>query len=198
VEAASSSSAAAATPGTGLGFGEAAQLALSALFPDEGVDPTAISVRFTLLGDANLDQHVDFQRSGRVAQNYGASGKTWPDGDFTGEGDVAFGDLVLLAQNYGVLLPSPAPAATAAADPIPAQSASLPPACPARRQKPKPAPILRPKHSNPRPRRSGPGPQTSSRSGRLSLLWCGRPRLLLILISKQARRPAPQKSTWRS
>jgi hypothetical protein len=66
------------------------------------VDATAVLVRYTYNGDANLDGTVEFKDLVRLAQNYDAngSGKKWSDGDFNYNGVVEFGDLVLLAQNY--------------------------------------------------------------------------------------------------
>ena len=52
-------------------------------------------------GDANHDEHVNFDDLITLAQNYnGLAGKTWTMGDFTGEGAVNFDDLIILAQHY--------------------------------------------------------------------------------------------------
>jgi hypothetical protein len=59
-------------------------------------------VRFTLGGDANLDQHVDVADLGALATNYGkTSGAMWSQGDFNSDGKVDVGDLGILATNYG-------------------------------------------------------------------------------------------------
>lgn len=55
----------------------------------------------TLLGDATLDQSVNFNDLLRLAQNYNASNRYWSSGDFNYDGNVNFNDLLPLAQNYG-------------------------------------------------------------------------------------------------
>jgi hypothetical protein len=57
---------------------------------------------FLLRGDANHDREVGFGDLVIVAQNYGLSGKTFGDGDFSYDGSVGFEDLVILAQRYGL------------------------------------------------------------------------------------------------
>jgi autotransporter-associated beta strand protein len=66
------------------------------------VDTSAVLVRYTVNGDANLNGTVEFADLVRLAQNYDAagSGKVWYDGDFNYNGVVEFADLVVLAQNY--------------------------------------------------------------------------------------------------
>jgi hypothetical protein len=59
-------------------------------------------VRYTLLGDANLDRRVDFTDLVRLAQNYNdlSGNATWERGDFTYDRNVDFNDLVKVAQAY--------------------------------------------------------------------------------------------------
>jgi hypothetical protein len=59
---------------------------------------------------------VDFLDLVRLAQNYNAAGKFWPQGDFNYDGVVGFEDLVKLAQNYD----AGAPATAAISMPFPA------------------------------------------------------------------------------
>jgi hypothetical protein len=61
---------------------------------------------YVLSGDANGDRRVDFGDLVVLAQNYGGSGRGWAAGDFTGDGMVSFADLVVMAQRYGVTLPA--------------------------------------------------------------------------------------------
>ena len=68
---------------------------------------------FVLAGDVNQDRTVDFGDLVVLAQNYGGSNKAYAQGDLTGDGKVDFVDLVLLAQNYGSSL------AAAVASPAP-------------------------------------------------------------------------------
>ena len=42
-----------------------------------------------------------------LAQNYNTRGKTFAQGDFTGDGSVDFNDLVVLAQHYNTSLAAP-------------------------------------------------------------------------------------------
>jgi hypothetical protein len=59
-------------------------------------------VRFTLLGDTNLDGHVDVTDLGNLASSYGAgSGAVWVQGDTNYDGAVDVTDLGNLASNYG-------------------------------------------------------------------------------------------------
>jgi hypothetical protein len=98
------SSKAAGDSRTGIGYADAL-----ALFGDDGgifhglrIDPTAVLVSFTLLGDGDLDRKVDFNDLARLAQNYNSRGNThtWLQGDFTYDGIVDFNDLASMAQNY--------------------------------------------------------------------------------------------------
>ena len=76
-----------------------------------------------LAADINRDQVVNFGDLLILAQNYGAIGRTFGQGnvDYSTDGSVNFGDLLLLAQRYGSTLPvaADAVAADAAADKSP-------------------------------------------------------------------------------
>jgi hypothetical protein len=101
----------------GVGYAEASELPAvmaAGTFGSEPVDGSAVLVRYTKLGDADLDGSVGFSDLVRLAQNYNAAGGglTWSRGDFTYDGLVNFSDLVKLAQNYNTAL--------AAADALPA------------------------------------------------------------------------------
>jgi autotransporter-associated beta strand protein len=71
-----------------------------------------VLVKKTLLGDANLDNAVDFLDLASLAQNYNSSISANPDwwsrGDFNYDGSVDFLDLAAMAQNYNTSLPSAA------------------------------------------------------------------------------------------
>jgi len=59
-------------------------------------------VRYTLLGDTNLDGKVDVTDLGNLASSYGAGGgATWVQGDTNYDGKVDVTDLGNLASNYG-------------------------------------------------------------------------------------------------
>jgi autotransporter-associated beta strand protein len=83
-----------------------------------GVVSNYVLVKKTLLGDANLDNSVDFLDLAALAQNYNTtvSGNPdwWARGDFNYDGSVDFLDLAAMAQNYNTALPSaPIPGASA-------------------------------------------------------------------------------------
>jgi autotransporter-associated beta strand protein len=88
----------------GVGFGEASALFTSfpATFMGQEVDDTAVLVRYTRYGDANLDGTVNLADFNRLATNFGQSGKNWTDGDFTYDGTVNLSDFNRLAGNFGL------------------------------------------------------------------------------------------------
>jgi autotransporter-associated beta strand protein len=100
--------------GRGLGYAEAGDVlgATGGTFAGQPVDGSAVLVRYTLSGDANLDGIVDFNDLVRLAQSYNttvpATGSGWYRGDFNYDGGVDFNDLVKLAQNYNSALPGSA------------------------------------------------------------------------------------------
>lgn len=98
---------------TAIGYGEATQVLGipnpgTGQFMGQTVNANSVLLRYTLLGDADLDGQVNFSDLVRLAQNYGGTGKSWPLGDFNNDSTVDFADLVKLAQNYNAPLP-PAP-----------------------------------------------------------------------------------------
>jgi autotransporter-associated beta strand protein len=94
----------------GVGYGESALL----LGPDggsfggEGVDGTAVLVRATPYGDANLDGLVSSADLLTVRRNLGARGSrgVWQNGDFDYDGTVGVRDLALLRRNFGARMPA--------------------------------------------------------------------------------------------
>jgi len=101
-----------------LGYARASEVLspTGGLFAGQNVSGSAILVRYTLSGDANLDGTVDFNDLVKLAQNYNVADgtRTWVGGDFNYDGNTDFNDLVKLAQNYNLALPSaPIPGASA-------------------------------------------------------------------------------------
>jgi hypothetical protein len=84
-----------------VGYAEASVLAsIPSLFGS--VDSTSLLLRYTILGDADLNGSVEFSDLLALAQNYGESGSSyWFEGDFNYDRTVEFADLLTLAQNYG-------------------------------------------------------------------------------------------------
>lgn len=112
--------------GKGIGYAETTALGITpagGMFMGTAVDDSAVVIRLTYLGDANLDGTVNFTDLVALAQNYNASydpngpdgPKVWTQGDFNYNGIADFNDLVPLAQNYNKSL-SVAEAATLGAD----------------------------------------------------------------------------------
>jgi len=104
----------------GLGYGEASSVLgpTGGQFAGESVDATAVLVRYTYYGDANLDGAVNFADLLVLAQNYNQTGRSWSEGDFDYDpaGQVTnFGDLLKLAQNYNRMPSSPQVTAAAPA-----------------------------------------------------------------------------------
>ena len=93
------SSDAAANSRRGLGIAEASELTTVPAFFGT-VDASAVLIRLTLRGDADLDGTVNFPDLVRLAQNYNGTAKIWSRGDFNYDGTTNFTDLVALAQNY--------------------------------------------------------------------------------------------------
>jgi hypothetical protein len=116
-----------------LGYAEASDVLspTGGTFAGQSVDGTAILVRYTIQGDANLDGTVNFNDLLALARNYNVSGAnvTWGVGDFDYNGIVNFNDLLALARNYNQALPAGAiPGATPAfeADMAAAFAAAVP------------------------------------------------------------------------
>jgi hypothetical protein len=70
------------------------------------VDSTSVLLRYTRVGDSDLDRDVDFDDLLALAQSYGKTNQRWSTGDFSYDAIVNFEDLLLLAQQYGSSLPS--------------------------------------------------------------------------------------------
>ena len=85
-----------------LGLAEASDLFTSfpATFSDEpNIDSTAVLVKYTYYGDANLSGGTDFADLSVVVTHYNQSG-SWATGDFNYDGQINFADLGLLLANY--------------------------------------------------------------------------------------------------
>ncbi len=63
-----------------------------------------IVVKYTLLGDANLDGLVNFQDLVTVVQNFNKAGTDWAHGDFHYGSSTNFVDLVAVVQNFNKIL----------------------------------------------------------------------------------------------
>jgi hypothetical protein len=95
--------------GAGYDVGYAEASSFASVPPIFGtVDSTAVLVRGTRLGDANLDGEVNLQDFNRLASNFGlSSGATWTQGDFNHDGVVNLQDFNRLAANFGLTATGP-------------------------------------------------------------------------------------------
>jgi autotransporter-associated beta strand protein len=95
------STTAAASTETSVGFATQAQLGVTEFKGVSGLDADDVLVKYTYAGDANLDGKVDIGDLGLLAGAWQQlTGKVWFDGDFTYDGAVNIGDLGLLAGNW--------------------------------------------------------------------------------------------------
>jgi hypothetical protein len=96
------SSVAATTPNRAIGIAEATDAGISpgSPFSGEVIDTTAVLVRYTINGDANLDAAADLADLMIVAGNWNSSGKDFSHGDFNYDGTVNQLDLGILAENW--------------------------------------------------------------------------------------------------
>jgi hypothetical protein len=65
-----------------------------------GLPVGSIKLKYTLVGDTNLDGSVDFNDFARVVANYGKPG-WWDSGDFDYNATVGFNDFAATVANYG-------------------------------------------------------------------------------------------------
>ena len=65
---------------------------------------SSVTIAYTLGGDSDLNQTVDFNDLLVVGQNYDTTGKIWGQGDFNYDGNVDFNDLLIVGQNYDATL----------------------------------------------------------------------------------------------
>jgi hypothetical protein len=80
-----------------------------ATFVGQSVTSTAMLVRYTTVGDANLDNKTNALDFNALATNFGASGTEWFSGDFNYDGSVNSLDFNALATNFGQAVASAAP-----------------------------------------------------------------------------------------
>ncbi len=119
----------------GLGYAEASALfgAFPASFDGESIDNTTLVIRFTRVGDTDLNGVVNLLDFNRLADNFNKTNKLWSDGDFNYDGNVNLTDFNMVADNFNLPAVTGAPTPQdwnnlAAAVPEPASAAlvSLP------------------------------------------------------------------------
>ncbi len=95
-----------ATHRASLGYAEATDLfgSFPATFVEIEIDATAILIKPTIYGDANLDGAVNLGDFNRLAGGFGA-GSDWSRGNFNYDTSVGLPDFNLLAGNFGLTAP---------------------------------------------------------------------------------------------
>jgi autotransporter-associated beta strand protein len=84
-----------------IGYAEASDLTtIPAIFAS--VDGTAVLLRHTRYGDADLNGLINLDDFNRLAGNFGGVNKVWSQGDFDYNGNVDLDDFNLLAGNFGL------------------------------------------------------------------------------------------------
>jgi autotransporter-associated beta strand protein len=99
-------SAAASEPGYGIGYADGTDGVVA------GLSAGQIEIKYTLLGDANLDGEVNGTDFNIMATNFNKTVSGWDKGDFDYSGSVNGSDFVLLADNFNQYASQSAVAAT--------------------------------------------------------------------------------------
>jgi hypothetical protein len=76
-------------------------------------DNSAVLIRFTFYGDANLDRTVDISDLYLLASNWRQTSRRWDQGDFNFDSTTNAVDLGSLSRNWQAVLALPAPAVPA-------------------------------------------------------------------------------------
>lgn len=122
----SSAAAAAASTSspTGLGYARSTDVfaAFPATFLGQSIDDSTVLVRYTLLGDGNVDGAVNIGDFAVLASNFNLPGD-WVDGDFNYNGTVNIADFSLLAANFNKSMPADAALQRAGVVPEPSTAA---------------------------------------------------------------------------
>src|SRR6185436_11268720 len=102
------SSAAAASGGlTTVGIGEASAVmgiggSQTALIGGQTVDSTAVVVKYTYAGDANLDGKINVDDYGKIDFNVTLGTSGWINGDFNFDGKINVDDYGIIDFNVGI------------------------------------------------------------------------------------------------
>jgi autotransporter-associated beta strand protein len=106
---------------TAIGYAEASLVGITSTFFGQPVDGTTELLRYTYLGDANLDGHVNALDFNAVATNFGSTpGREWYQADFNYDGSTNTLDFDALASNFNLSLAAPSVAVLGTLVPEPA------------------------------------------------------------------------------
>jgi len=111
------SSAAAGSLSTALGFAEASEIGSPATFFGQPIDATTLLTRYTLIGDADLSGAVSLDDFTALAASFGQPNSRWSRGDFNYDGFTNLDDFTALAANFGLNLPADLPRGAAVPEP---------------------------------------------------------------------------------
>jgi hypothetical protein len=101
---------------TGIGIAEAFDAAPGGTFAGQSVDATAVLVKFTYAGDANLDGRINVDDYVRIDTGSASGLSGWFNGDFNLDGKVNIDDYVVIdgnIPNQGPPLANASPVSTA-------------------------------------------------------------------------------------
>ncbi len=79
------------------------------------VDSNSVMVAAEILGDANLDGHVDLTDLSTVLNNFGSATSAWTSGNFDGAASIDLTDLSAVLNNFGAANPNASDGGFAAA-----------------------------------------------------------------------------------
>ncbi len=125
----SSTAAASGHGNTAIGFASNADSGMGLTsFGGVAVDPSSLLLRYTVLGDANLDGKVDIADFLLLRHNFGlTSNASWDQGDFDYDGKIDITDFMILRAHFGAsLAATPAAAAQWMAVPAIAEFQAVP------------------------------------------------------------------------
>jgi hypothetical protein len=111
------SSTAAAGTKFALGYAEASDIGSPATFFGLPIDNTAVLVRYTLYGDANLDGTANVNDFARLAANFNRPAD-WSRGDFNFSGGTDISDFALLAANFNQSISVDVPRGSSVPEPV--------------------------------------------------------------------------------
>ncbi len=97
-------------------------------FGGESADANSLLLSPELLGDANIDGHVDLTDLSTILNNFGASTPNWTSGNFDHATTIDLTDLSDVLNNFGATNPTPTSSSLATPTPEPAPLALLAPA----------------------------------------------------------------------
>jgi hypothetical protein len=88
---------------TGIGYVSAADFGLPSSFEGVPIDATSLLMKYTILGDTDLNGELDFDDYARIDAGFLGTGTLWIEGDFNYDGVVDFDDYAIIDNNFLIL-----------------------------------------------------------------------------------------------